>query len=69
MISAERDHLAIAGHDLVMLAVGRRSFRTFPSATWATPEEVAGLIIDLASEEATFVVGANIAIDGGQYVQ
>ena len=33
------------------------------------PEEVAGLIIYLASAEAAFVTGANIAINGGQHMQ
>jgi acetoacetyl-CoA reductase len=32
------------------------------------PEEVAGLIIYLCSEEAAFVTGANIAINGGQHM-
>lgn len=32
------------------------------------PEEVAGLIIYLCSEEAAFVNGANIAINGGQHM-
>jgi acetoacetyl-CoA reductase len=32
------------------------------------PEEVAGLIIYLCSEEAAFVTGANISINGGQHM-
>jgi acetoacetyl-CoA reductase len=32
------------------------------------PEEIAGLIIYLSSDEAAFVTGANIAINGGQYM-
>jgi NAD(P)-dependent dehydrogenase (short-subunit alcohol dehydrogenase family) len=37
--------------------------------TLGKPEEVAGLIIDLCSDEAAFVTGANIAINGGQHMQ
>jgi len=32
------------------------------------PEEMAGLIIYLCSDEAAFVTGANIAINGGQHM-
>ncbi|HEU0199985.1 MAG TPA: acetoacetyl-CoA reductase [Burkholderiaceae bacterium] len=40
-----------------------------PLGRLGKPEEVAGLIAYLASEEAAFVTGANIAINGGQHMQ
>ncbi len=40
-----------------------------PTGRLGKPEEVAGLIIYLCSEEAAFVTGANIAINGGQHMQ
>lgn len=40
-----------------------------PVGRLGRPEEVAGLIIYLASQEAAFVTGANIAINGGQHMQ
>jgi acetoacetyl-CoA reductase len=39
-----------------------------PTSRLGKPEEVAGLIIYLCSEEAAFVTGANIAINGGQHM-
>jgi acetoacetyl-CoA reductase len=40
-----------------------------PVGRLGLPEEVAGLIIYLCSNEAAFVNGANIAINGGQHMQ
>ena len=40
-----------------------------PLGRLGKPEEVAGLIIYLCSDEAAFVTGANIAINGGQHMQ
>jgi acetoacetyl-CoA reductase len=40
-----------------------------PVGRLGKPEEVAGLIIYLTSEEAAFLTGANIAINGGQHMQ
>ncbi len=40
-----------------------------PLGRLGRPEEIAGLIIYLGSDEAAFVTGANIAINGGQHMQ
>jgi acetoacetyl-CoA reductase len=40
-----------------------------PEGRLGKPDEVAGLIVYLASDEAAFVTGANIAINGGQHMQ
>jgi acetoacetyl-CoA reductase len=39
-----------------------------PIGRLGKPEEIAGLIIYLCSEEAAFVTGANISINGGQHM-
>jgi acetoacetyl-CoA reductase len=39
-----------------------------PMGRLGKPEEVAGLVAYLAAEEAAFVTGANIAINGGQHM-
>jgi NAD(P)-dependent dehydrogenase (short-subunit alcohol dehydrogenase family) len=43
----------------------RRSFRRW--GAWSG-QEVAGLVAYLSSEEAAFLAGANIAINGGQHM-
>jgi acetoacetyl-CoA reductase len=40
-----------------------------PLGRLGKPEEIAGLIIYLCSDEAAIVTGANIAISGGQHMQ
>jgi acetoacetyl-CoA reductase len=40
-----------------------------PMGRLGAPEEVAGLVAYLSGEEAAFVTGANIAINGGQHMQ
>ena len=39
-----------------------------PMGRLGKPEEIAGLVAYLSSEEAAFVTGANIAINGGQHM-
>jgi acetoacetyl-CoA reductase len=39
-----------------------------PVGRLGKPEEVAGLIVYLASDEASFITGANISINGGQHM-
>jgi len=39
-----------------------------PMGRLGKPEEIAGLVAYLASEEAAFLTGANIAINGGQHM-
>ena len=39
-----------------------------PMSRLGKPEEVAGLVAYLASDEAAFLTGANISINGGQHM-
>ncbi|WP_326526683.1 SDR family oxidoreductase [Dokdonella sp.] len=39
-----------------------------PMSRLGKPEEIAGLIAYLSSDEAAFVTGANISINGGQHM-
>jgi acetoacetyl-CoA reductase len=39
-----------------------------PVGRLGKPEEVAGLCAYLASDEAAFITGANISINGGQHM-
>ena len=39
--------------------------RAHPAGRWAQPEEIANLVLFLASPEADFITGATFPIDGG----
>jgi NAD(P)-dependent dehydrogenase (short-subunit alcohol dehydrogenase family) len=45
-----------------------RGQQTHPLGRVGTPEEVAGLIAWLASDEASWMTGETIAIDGGRHL-
>ena len=58
--------------DMVMAVpeeVRAKIIADIPTGRLGKPEEVAGLVAYLSSEEAAFVTGANIAINGGQHMQ
>lgn len=40
-----------------------------PVSRLGRPDEVAGSIVYLCSEEAAFLTGANVSINGGQHMQ
>lgn len=50
-------------------AVGQAMRQKIPVGRFAQPEEIAGLIAYLASDQAAMVTGENIVIDGGYSVQ
>ncbi len=51
----------------VPVDIRERIVGQIPVGRLGKPEEVASLIVWLASEMAGFVTGANIAINGGQH--
>src|SRR5438874_1861150 len=40
-------------------------FRLIPMGRWGTPEDVAGAVVYFASEEASFVTGQTLCVNGG----
>jgi 3-oxoacyl-[acyl-carrier protein] reductase len=43
--------------------------RNIPLGRWGSPEDVANLVIFLASDESSFITGQNIIVDGGLTIQ
>ncbi|MDM5178258.1 acetoacetyl-CoA reductase [Massilia sp. DJPM01] len=60
-----RTRMVMAVPDEVMTG---RILPQIPVGRLGEPEEVAGLVAYLSSDEAAFVTGANIAINGGQHM-
>ncbi|WP_018989712.1 SDR family NAD(P)-dependent oxidoreductase [Aromatoleum toluclasticum] len=55
----------MAGTDVVPAEVWERVFRRQPIQRIGRPEEVANVSLFLASDESTYLCGAEIAVDGG----
>ena len=51
------------------LVLDEKIIPQIPMGRLGKPDEVAGLVAYLASDEAAFLTGANSAIKGGQHMQ
>jgi NAD(P)-dependent dehydrogenase (short-subunit alcohol dehydrogenase family) len=60
------DSLFVAGEDRLMQENEVRE--RIPMKEWGMPEDIAYAILYLASDEAKHVTGADIIVDGGQYL-
>ena len=56
------------GIALALIAAACAFIPQIPIGRLGKPEEIAGLCAYLASDEAAFLTGANIAINGGQHM-
>jgi len=57
-----------AGQTPEMAEATRRFYKTFPLGRVGQPEEVARVSLFLASDDASYVCGAEIAVDGGMSI-
>ena len=62
-IGVERNKLEFAG-----AAAARRWKGVIPLGHWGRPEDIANAVVYLASEEAGFVTGHTLVVDGGQTI-
>ena len=53
-------------NDLQELKDGYRAL--IPADRWGVPDDVGGIVRFLASDEASFITGQNIAVNGGMTV-
>ena len=57
------DRAKMAGKDLEQLKTERQN--TSLLSRWASPDEIAAPILWLASDEASFITGTSLMVDGG----
>lgn len=46
--------------------MGQQILTGVPQGRFGRPEEIAAPVVFLASDESTFILGAQISVDGGQ---
>ena len=62
------DHASVdtaMGHEAVPEAVREDRLSRIPLARFARPAEIANAVLFLASDEASFITGAELVVDGG----
>jgi 3-oxoacyl-[acyl-carrier protein] reductase len=61
----ELSHKLAAAEDVTLEKIQERWAGQVPLARLGEPEEFADLVVFLASERASYITGASIAVDGG----
>jgi len=68
-IESESSHSYIEERDLDETMINRKLKAQHPIGRIGTPEDVAGVVAFVASEDASFITGADMVVDGGFTIQ